>query len=408
MCGSVEIVKQEGLFVCQSCGTMYSVEEAKKMMIEGTVVIDRTAEVQNLIIRAKIEIDQKRNENAKNILNEALNKDPQNGEIHYLIFVCTRGIYANYEGDNYCDIFGNYFYALFPGVELKNAIRFCKKFASFIEEDISIRLSDFRSIYIDNEKNAVSRKLRVMVKDIRLLKGIRNLKDCDLSIDLELLNTIISKIEDIKEKKMSPLNGFSDVSYKSYLSDYNRDNFIYFSREGIYRDIDNGNCPIMYDDGYAEFVLKETEPLGYNMYIRFSDGKEENWNYFSSSSVLHINRDGIKKANYEFNKRVAVLRGDPPPPPPSKAGCYVATCVYGSYDCPEVWTLRRYRDNTLASAWYGRLFIRTYYAISPVFVRLFGNTNWFKRVCKYKLDRMVRKLQKNGIESTPYNDKNWK
>ena len=25
-------------------------------------------------------------------------------------------------------------------------------------------------------------------------------------------------------------------------------------------------------------------------------------------------------------------------------GCYVATCIYGSYDCPQVWTLRRYRD----------------------------------------------------------------
>lgn len=24
----------------------------------------------------------------------------------------------------------------------------------------------------------------------------------------------------------------------------------------------------------------------------------------------------------------------------NSGGCYVATCVYGSYDCPEVWTLR--------------------------------------------------------------------
>lgn len=23
-----------------------------------------------------------------------------------------------------------------------------------------------------------------------------------------------------------------------------------------------------------------------------------------------------------------------------KNGCYIATCVYGSYDCPQVWTLR--------------------------------------------------------------------
>ena len=31
---------------------------------------------------------------------------------------------------------------------------------------------------------------------------------------------------------------------------------------------------------------------------------------------------------------------------PSNGACYVATAVYGSYDCPEVWTLRRFRDYT--------------------------------------------------------------
>ena len=91
----------------------------------------------------------------------------------------------------------------------------------------------------------------------------------------------------------------------------------------------------------------------------------------------------------------------------SASGCYVATCVYGSYDCPQVWTLRRYRDDTLGSTWYGRLFIRTYYAISPTLVKWFGNTNWFKKLWKGKLDRMVAKLQSNGVEDTPYEDKNW-
>ena len=28
-------------------------------------------------------------------------------------------------------------------------------------------------------------------------------------------------------------------------------------------------------------------------------------------------------------------------------------CIYGSYDCPEVWTLRRYRDKFLSETWYG-------------------------------------------------------
>lgn len=88
-------------------------------------------------------------------------------------------------------------------------------------------------------------------------------------------------------------------------------------------------------------------------------------------------------------------------------GCYVATAVYGSYDCPQVWTLRRFRDNTLAETWYGRAFIKTYYAISPTLVKWFGETAWFKNMWKGKLDRMVEKLQSEGVEDTPYEDKNW-
>lgn len=85
----------------------------------------------------------------------------------------------------------------------------------------------------------------------------------------------------------------------------------------------------------------------------------------------------------------------------------MATAVYGSYDCPEVWTLRRFRDTILASTWYGRAFIRTYYAISPTLVKLFGDTQWFKKIWKGTLDRMVNTLKTNGIKDTPYADKIW-
>ena len=89
-------------------------------------------------------------------------------------------------------------------------------------------------------------------------------------------------------------------------------------------------------------------------------------------------------------------------------GCYVATAVYGSYDCPEVWTLRRFRDNILAETWYGRAFIKIYYAISPTIVKWFGHAKWFNHMWRGALDRMVDKLQSNGVESTPYEDENSK
>ena len=88
----------------------------------------------------------------------------------------------------------------------------------------------------------------------------------------------------------------------------------------------------------------------------------------------------------------------------SSGGCYIATCVYGSYDCPEVWVLRRFRDNTLAKTCFGRLFIKIYYTISPTFIKWFGKTTWFKCFWKNKLDGFVNKLRNNGVEDTPYND----
>lgn len=90
-----------------------------------------------------------------------------------------------------------------------------------------------------------------------------------------------------------------------------------------------------------------------------------------------------------------------------KSGCYVATAVYGSYDCPQVWTLRRYRDDQLARTWYGRAFIRTYYAVSPTLVKWFGQSAWFKNLWKPALDRKVARLQAKGVQDTPYADKNW-
>ena len=47
MCGGTDIIKQDGSFLCQTCGMKYSIEEAKKMMIEGTVDVQGTVKVDN-------------------------------------------------------------------------------------------------------------------------------------------------------------------------------------------------------------------------------------------------------------------------------------------------------------------------------------------------------------------------
>ena len=90
-----------------------------------------------------------------------------------------------------------------------------------------------------------------------------------------------------------------------------------------------------------------------------------------------------------------------------KSGCYVATAVYGSYDCPQVWVLRRYRDYTLSESFWGRMFIRIYYAVSPIIVKLFGRTKWFNNLFRKKLNKMVYKLQSKGYSDERYEDIDW-
>ena len=87
-----------------------------------------------------------------------------------------------------------------------------------------------------------------------------------------------------------------------------------------------------------------------------------------------------------------------------KKGCYIATCVYGSYDCPQVWTLRRFRDDYLEQSRPGRWLVRLYYGVSPALVRLFGDKKGFRTLGRKCLDVLIRRLRRRGIEDTPYTD----
>lgn len=85
-------------------------------------------------------------------------------------------------------------------------------------------------------------------------------------------------------------------------------------------------------------------------------------------------------------------------------GCYVATCVYGSYDCAPVWTLRRFRDDKLSKSAFGRTFIKLYYAVSPTAVKWFGKTKWFNNLLRPVLNTFVKRLKTKGYLDTPYED----
>lgn len=83
MCGSTDLIKDGGVFVCQSCGCKYSVEEARKMMVEGTVdvrgtvAIDRSSEFARILKNADATFDDGNYEEAFALYSQVLNINPE-------------------------------------------------------------------------------------------------------------------------------------------------------------------------------------------------------------------------------------------------------------------------------------------------------------------------------------------
>lgn len=75
-----------------------------------------------------------------------------------------------------------------------------------------------------------------------------------------------------------------------------------------------------------------------------------------------------------------------------KSGCYIATAVYGSYECEEVFALRRFRDDRLSKSALGRLFIRVYYRVSPSLAKHLPYDSPISRFLRGILDRFVKHI----------------
>jgi len=160
-------------------------------------------------------------------------------------------------------------------------------------------------------------------------------------------------------------------------------------------DMENGN---VVTNSSAEIISGH----GHAVYVnRPSTGPSTGSNYYSDK-FIDTTVDSTESISYNGENNTFDGRWKSEVNPSNK--CYVATCVYGSYDCPEVWTLRRYRDGKLSNTCFGRQFIRVYYAVSPKIVELFGNGKWFNGLCKPILNKFVRALQNSGVDSSPYSD----
>lgn len=339
MCGSTNLIKEGGVFICQSCGTKYSVEEAKKMMVEGTVdvkgtvKVDTSDELKNLYEIARRAKDAENSANAEKYYDMILVKDPSSWEANYY------AVYFKSMGCKIAEIWS-------AASDMANCQSSVIKLIKESEIDETLQKAALTEISLRN----------TMISSM-LFNAAKNHYE---GIDASIRHNFIQEYCNNASSSAQIMYNFGDEVDAQF--------------EGKYSDIS---------------ISAWKSAIGiHKEYVKYLQDKDGN------IKIINSYGDKIRKYDSSYTN-----------PYVNTSACYIATAVYGSYDCPEVWTLRRFRDFTLDETWYGRLFIKAYYATSPTFVKYFGNVKLFKSQGKKLLDRWVTNLNNKGYDCTPYRDK---
>lgn len=341
MCGSTEIIRKDGLYVCQACGTKYSVEDAKKMMagdtvtVEGTVKVDASDELSNLTILA-------------HRATEA--KDWDRAYVYYerILLITPDDWEANHN------------------------VQFYKAFIAH-QQDLFTELSTRLDVY----QRSISSLNQLLAKKYSSGEYFKEVP--------EIWNPVIVNCNNLWNDHVTRISKNLGITMNEAKQ----------KAQAQTLEIIQRNMPaIVYF--LTELVCNVDATFG---------SSTQTWVIANAKSTIDL-ANRTQKCDSSATERLTSLikKYESDYVAPKKQGCYIATSVYGSYDCPEVWVLRRFRDNTLAETWHGRAFINIYYAISPSIVRWFGDSKWFRCFWQKHLNILVSRLRNSGVEDTPYND----
>ena len=223
---------------------------------------------------------------------------------------------------------------------------------------------------------------------------------------------------DIKENKSLIVRGYDNKEYKDWhypSIDQVENGYLLEDKEYLFYDITKGEAIELGNVDELYDAYEDADYIGYEVRDGkialvskiFGDDEDESRVVAildTTSGDLKSQVEAIKRKISNQDTTTSGINNQNTTNP-GNSGCYIATAVYGTYDCPEVWTLRRFRDNTLDETWYGRQFIKAYYAVSPALVEWFGDAEWFRRIWRGFLDSLILRLKEQGVEDTPYNDK---
>lgn len=444
ICGGKLIMQANGLAKCESCGMEYSKESlrGKAQEVTGTVKVDGSVETvhgesekERLLENADVYLSLGKGTEAYEIYNQVTRNYPSD----------YRGWWGRCKANNYrdddafltvlqligenhqrTDICSEYF-ANWNGLSSK------WKSAGKIEitEFISAVITESHRVMLPAPAEINAQMQRCYIQDQKLLMKRLDSGEVFLSIQAktttrwefvgfeELLKlpdnnpwkeyylkgrALAKEMRQLLNKNLNAHNIFlSHLSeneiYKGSITEPRPDKVIgaKFNEYGSstllteppqYRALDASICPALF--------------LGRNLFFHLDVSNEYNNWYEAGLQVFQISI--LPEKLLQIIKENYVEEYYASPRSYRRRGCYIASAVYGSYDCPQVWTLRRFRDNILAKSWCGRAFIYTYYAISPAVVKWFSQTSWFNHFWKSRLDKLVNNLHDKGVSDKPYQD----
>ncbi|WP_260309092.1 MULTISPECIES: tetratricopeptide repeat protein [Lactococcus] len=358
LCGSNDFTKEKGYWKCNYCDTKYSEEEAKKIVIDGPVITksDLSTELENFSNLAEQYYSDGNMDQALVYFRRVLEIDPKNWRAVFYSGVCSSRVASFLEFKLVDSVAG-----------MKNALNMLyeehaseDEYKNFILEMLSVLLEviqDFwstsDSIYnqyweLESSTTELIQRLTVCVECFKFCLTVTTKYDLDpkktqLPVAYNLVNCCIDVCL------------FRD--YKLY----------YKGEEVVHKYKTSSDFREPYIEIYRETVelMKSIDP--------------------------NVTPDQINAVGTKYQEK--------------SEGCYVATAIYQTYDCPELWVLRRFRDNTLYHHYLGKKFIHFYYKVSPKLIIRFENSIHIKKTTKKFINRFVSLLILLGYSSEKYNGK---
>ena len=398
LCGSNDIVKQEGLYVCQHCGSKYSPNEAKKLLVQGTVQINYLPSTDNLLELADNAFKARKYEEAEEYSNRAIEINAFESRAWYqkAVAIGAQVEYSPSRIREYVVCFNKSISLITDEKEKSEVIEeFIENMGIIVPSTLDRTLRRFE----DNVTHGLANDVAVLVEDLNELYAStyeqygKDPGDFNQKLTKKVIDSVARAYDG---NIINDYTGNKEFPRKPDLD-------LYLNRVGYLRQILDLVFPVC-DDKELKlsnlrvklFILNaELNAASY----RKKRGGEIELDYKLSDESKKITLEQIA----ETHKQIKQL--DPTYKIPKSGGCYIATAVYGSYNCPQVWVLRRFRDQILLKTRVGSAFVKIYYCISPVLVSWFGESKWFKRVCVIPIDFLVRKLRSVGISGEPYHDR---